>query len=462
MSTTPLPLSDIITVNVSAAVSPVAPRQFNQGLIVGSSTVIPSYGNNSRLRQYASVSAMLTDGFLTSSPEYLAASLYFAQNPAPLRVWIGRQDLTAIQTLNPHSGSAGTGYVVNDIITVVQAGASYGEATVTSIGAGGAVTGLSPIVGHQGTGYSVANGLTTTGGTGTGLEVDITAIGESLLQAVTACALENQDWYGFMCIGAVDSDHEALALYSTDNWQNSFYFLSSSDAGIPAGTAGNLALTLQAAKYYCVGMYNTTQGGLYPNNIYAAAALLGVYCGLDTGLAGSYFILAHKTLAGVQPEPLTQTQYSNIIAANFNVCANFGSFDGLVETGITSSGLFFDQLLFRATLINLIQTNLMDLLVSTPAVPQTDAGEHQLISQVEDACATLASVGYIGPGTYTGAPLLSLVTGQSLPLGYIVQAPSYATQSSANRAARQAMPIYATILEAGGVNSVTVQLNIQQ
>ena len=42
-------------------------------------------------------------------------------------------------------------------------------------------------VGQQGTGYSVATGLSTTGGSGTGLQVDITAIGESALQAAMAC-----------------------------------------------------------------------------------------------------------------------------------------------------------------------------------------------------------------------------------------------------------------------------------
>lgn len=462
MSTTPLPLSDIITVNVSAAVSPVAPRQFNQALIVGSSSVIPSSGANARLRQYASIAAMLTDGFITTSPEYLAASLYFSQSPSPLFVWIGRQDLTAIQTLIPHAGFAGTGYVVGDVIGIVQVGGSNGKATVATVGAGGAVTSLTTIVGQQGTGYSVATGLSTTGGTGTGLEVDITVIGETPLQAVEAAALVNQDWYGFMVIGATDTDHQALALYSTTNWQNSFYFLSSADAAIPAGTAGNLASTLKSLKDFCVGIYNTTQGGLFPNNIYAAAALLGVYCGLNTGLPGSFFTLAHKTLIGVAPEPLTQTQYATITSENFNVCANFGSFDGIVEPGITSSGLFFDELLFRATLVNLIQVNLMDLLITVPAVPQTDAGEHQLITQVEDACSTLAGIGYIGPGTYTGAPLLNLKTGQSLPLGYIVQAQSYATQSASAKASRQAMPIFATILEAGAVNSVTIQLNVQQ
>jgi hypothetical protein len=457
----PLPMSDIVTVNVSVASGAVAARQFNQGLIIGSSPVIPSYGANRQLRQYASLAAMLSDGFTSTDPEYLAAQLYFGQETPPQFVWIGRQDLTAIQTAIPHSGAAGTGYVVGDQITVVQSGASFGVLEVLTISSGGVVTSLGTTVGNQGTGYSIAAGLSTTGGSGTGLEVDITAIGETILQAAQYCSQLNQNWYGYMGCGATDSDHLANAAYSNAEWETLLYFGSTSDAAVAAGTAGNIALQLQALKYKALLSYNTTQGGEYPNNIYAAAALLGLYCGLDTGAPASYFTLNLKTLAGIAPEQLSQTQWDAIVGANCNTCVTFGPYSGYVNPGILSSGDYFDEILFRATLVNLIQINLMNLLVSTPSIPQTDAGEHQLISQVEEACNSMVLIGYIGPGVWSGAAIQNLQTGQSLPLGYIVQAPSYATQSSAARAARQAMPITAAIIEAGAVQSVVVNVNVQ-
>jgi hypothetical protein len=249
MSTLPsaLPISDIIVVNVSVASGAIAPRPFNQGLIVGSSAVIPSYGANARIRQYPSLAAMLADGFTSSEPEYLAAQLYFSQSPAPQEVWIGRQDLTAIQTAIPHTGNAGTGYVVGDVVGVTQSGGSHGFLTVLTVGGSGNVTSLGTTVGSQGTGYATATALATTGGTGTGLEVDITAIGETCLQAVEACYVVNNSWYPFMCCGAVDADHLALAAFSTANWQTVLYFGSSTDAAIPAGTTGNLALQMKAA-----------------------------------------------------------------------------------------------------------------------------------------------------------------------------------------------------------------------
>ena len=99
-----LPITDFVQVNVNAAPASVAPKPFNQGLIIGPSAVIPSIGANARLRQYASVAGMTTDGFTGSEPEEIAATIYFSQSPPPAFVWIGRQDLTAIQTLTVAAG----------------------------------------------------------------------------------------------------------------------------------------------------------------------------------------------------------------------------------------------------------------------------------------------------------------------------------------------------------------------
>jgi uncharacterized phage protein gp47/JayE len=82
---------------------------------------------------------------------------------------------TGLFTVVPGS-SAGTGYAVNDVLTVVQPGASGGTVTVTSVDVGGAITGIDQQVTAFGVGYSVASGLATTGGTGSGATVNVTAV----------------------------------------------------------------------------------------------------------------------------------------------------------------------------------------------------------------------------------------------------------------------------------------------
>ena len=536
MSAGPLPISDVVQVTVSAATLAIAPESFNQGLIVGPSTHIPSYGANARLQQFANTAAILSAGFANSDPEYLAAEAYFGQASVPSYVWIGRQDLTAIQTAVPagrkitdavmssssnptylnsatasfisgdvgaevivvgagtagadlittiatissatvavlvgsclttvsgataYIGAYGINYKANDVIGVTQGGASNGLLIALTTGPDGQVLTLGTTIGNQGTGYSVANNLATYNGSGTGLKVNITAAGETYLQAVEACATFNDPWYPVFCCGASDSDHLALAAWSNANWQTGFYVGSSTTTGIESGTPGNIALEIQALDYKSLLTFGTTQGGTYPNNIYEGAAVMGLACGLNTGLAGSYFTLNMKKISTVAPEPVSESQENAILGAYCNFVGTWGPYIGYFRSGVLGSGDFFDQILFRAMLVNEIQINIMNILTSTPSVPQTDPGEHQLITAVEQACQNLASIGYIGPGAYTGAPLLNLITGQSLPLGYIVQAQSYAVQNAGDRAARKAMPIYATILEAGAVHTVQVSVNVQ-
>lgn len=473
-----LPLSLIFPVSVVISPAAVTGLTFNQGLFVGPSTAIPSVGANSRIRQYSSTSAMITDGFLTSSPEYLAATLYFDQVPAPSVVWIGRQDLTAIQTAVPHSGNAGTNYVVGDVVTVVQSGASGGQLTVTTVGSGGVVTGLSIIQGQQGTGYSVATGLTTTGGSGTSLEVDITAIGETPLQAVSQCRIVQSGWYCCMFVGtAVDADHEAIANFLQSATPPSMYFLTSGEAAILNNTSGNLFATLQAASYTRTFMqYATTQGGTYPNNIYASAAVMGRAMGLNTGAAGSYFALMFKQLIGVGPEPLSQTQVANICGTpnrsqaglNGNVCVNYdnGAYSW-IQFGLMASGNWFDEILNLDMIANDMQTSGVNLLVDQPSIPVTDAGVIMMINVLAGAMQRSQQRGFIAnAGTWTGGQIGTgagaISTGASLPSGYTFYAPPVSTLSQAQRSARQLPAITALLVEAGSAVSLSVTIDVEQ
>jgi hypothetical protein len=93
-----LPLDFIVDVTVQVSPQAVQPPQFNQALIIGKSTVLPLSGPNSRVRLYSgglvALQQMLTDGFSSTSAEYLAAQAYFSQIPTPFYLWIGVQGPT--------------------------------------------------------------------------------------------------------------------------------------------------------------------------------------------------------------------------------------------------------------------------------------------------------------------------------------------------------------------------------
>ena len=72
--------------------------------------------------------------------------------------------------------SGGTGYAVNDLLTVVQSGGALGQVKVLTIGGGGNVLTVQINPASPGSGYAVANNLATTGGGGSGCQIDITAL----------------------------------------------------------------------------------------------------------------------------------------------------------------------------------------------------------------------------------------------------------------------------------------------
>ena len=534
MTVTPLALSNIVDISVTVSPAAATANTFNQGLFIGPSTQIPSYGANARIQQFTSAAAVLAAGFSLSSPEYIAAQIYFDQTPTPQYMWLGRQDLTALRTVVPDGrtftdggmtalsanlgsatadftsadvglavrvagagtagadlvttissitstsvavlatpavttvaaaqssiGFVGHGYAVNDTVTVVQGSGSNGLLTVLTVGEAGQVLTLGTTIGNQGTGYSVAAGLTTTTtGSGTGLEVNITVIGETLLQAAAACRAANSTWYGLAVNNPALADNLALTEWADPQWQTTRYYPWSGDTAIPAGTPNNLALQLQALKLRALGIYSTTQSGLYPNNIYAAVALMGLEMGSNTGLAGSFFTVAHKQLAGIAPEPLSQTQYTTIKNSGFNVYGNFDPYEWL-EPGFMSNGAPSYLWLNLAMLVANLQIGEMNVLGSMPAVPQTNVGEHLLLQGANQAGALMASIGFLASAIWQGSPVTvgsTVITpGTSvIPLGYLALAASYATQLPGDRAAGKAMPIYFLITTAGAVQSLVI------
>lgn len=459
-----LPLDLIVDVIVQVAPQSPAQPTFDQGLVLGPTAVIPA---SVRLRKYTSPAAMISDGFSINNPEYISAQLYFGQAEPPRIIWIGREDLTSIAGAVPHAANEGSGYQINDVLTVVQLGASGGRVLVTAVGGGGAVTAVQLIpdsaAGTTGTGYSVANGLLTTGGHGVGAEIDITSVGDTLLGALQACRNASFEWWPCMCTNAVKADHEAIALFVESATPDTCYFYTTADADALSGIAGNVFSALKALEYSrSWGIYSTSQGGAFPNNAYAAAAVMGVAMGMNTGLANSYFTLKFKTLVGITPEPLSLTSIGIINGNHGNLYLSYAASYQFIQEGVMANGQFFDEVLNLDMLKSGIQFNVMNVLVSNPSIPQTDAGETQLIHAVNQACEDARVRGFLAGGIWKGVQIINLFPGTPIPSGYLAQSYPYATQNTADRELRKAMPIYVAIIEAGAVHFVTVGVFVQR
>ena len=368
-------------------------------------------------------------------------------------------------------GFTGSGYAAGDEVAVTQAGASGGVVQVLTVGVSGQVLTAQVFSGAQGTAYTMANGLSTVAispSTGTGLKVNITAIGETPLQAVTACRIASPAWYLVYAIQAADADNIALVEYAQATApQMQVFFTTTSTAVYNPNISTDIFSVLKAGSYNRYqGVFSTTQSGLAPNNAYLAAGLMGVAMGLNTGLANSNFTLAFKQIVGMTTEPLTLIQFLAIQAKNGNAYVNFNNAFNWYQNSITGSGQYFDQILVIDMLAANLQYDEADLLNSLPSVPQTDSGQAQLIHVANQACQNSVTLGALAPGVWTGPTLIvgntTLAPGTSLPNGYLCFSAPIATQSSAARAARQAMPIYVAVILAGSMQSLVIALYVQQ
>jgi hypothetical protein len=99
------------------------------------------------------------------------------------------------------TGSAGTGYIVGDIVTVIQTGAQNGTLRVTAIGSGGSVSTIQIV--NPGNGYSALGGpsVPTSGGHGTGFTCVIVStispiLDDNTYRQVLQCRVFQNHWDG--------------------------------------------------------------------------------------------------------------------------------------------------------------------------------------------------------------------------------------------------------------------------
>lgn len=95
-------------------------------------------------------------------------------------------------------GNGGTGYVVGDVVTLVQGGGSGGTLRVTGI-SGGVVT--SAVWATSGTGYHTASGVTTSGGSGSSLTINLSYVGAIDAYTPSLIAAGYEAWHHELVYG---------------------------------------------------------------------------------------------------------------------------------------------------------------------------------------------------------------------------------------------------------------------
>jgi hypothetical protein len=81
-------ISDIVDVTITRQTQAVSQQGYGTVMILS----LHKYWND-RIRFYSSINEVSTDGFLTNSPEYIAAQQMFSEAPGPTQIAIGRRSI---------------------------------------------------------------------------------------------------------------------------------------------------------------------------------------------------------------------------------------------------------------------------------------------------------------------------------------------------------------------------------
>lgn len=487
-----LSLSRLISVGVNLAPPAAQAQNLSTLLILGSSTVIDVV---SRYRSYSSIAQVATD-FGTAAPEYLAAVLWFEQNPQPTQLIIGRWaqtatfgrlfggplsvansamaawnainsggfsisiDATPVQHLAGlnFSGAAN----LNAVAAIIQAAlvgativynATFNRFEVTSNTTGAASIVSFATAPTAGTDISAMLGLTQAS---SGSYVANGIVAETALAAVQYFDSNfGQLWYAVTIPGAVNADHLAVAAYIEAASTYHYYGVTTQDAAtlVPTATT-DIAYQLAQLKYTKTGVQYSSL------NPAAVVSLLARILTTDYTANKSVITLQYKQEPGIGGESLNETQAQSLEAKNCNVFVNYNNNTAIIQDGESSSGDFIDTIVGVAAFAVAIQTTLFNALFQSKKIAQTDEGMHILLTAVENTCLQFENNGLLAPGVWNSAGFGEVTTNYFLSKGYYVFTTPIGQQSAANRSARLSTPIQIAAKLAGAVHKVNVAITV--
>lgn len=490
---TTLPLSDVV--NVSVNVGPVASvrTNFNGGLIIGQSNIIST---DDRIKKYSKLADMTADGWTGNEPEYLAAQIYFSQSPQPSHIAIGRWQTpeTAVAAVTACRNADGEWYaciVCGASKVDIQAVSAYIEAAspasvyfytthdsdVLSGTSGNIMDILSNNSAHRTLGQYSTDSVDTAGyevgaaeaatdiHSGTANEFKIAVDGDETPKAITLTLTNCTS--GDTTAAEMEKQIRAVGgtVYGsvTVEYSVNHYVITSPNYGegsqirVTAGDTNDISVALKiGAANGATDIDGTTT---YKE---AAAAIMGYAMGSNTQTANSAYELFGKSEVGITAEQVTNTELTKIKSYNGNVYVNRGTVYNLFENGTMHDGTYFDEVLNLDVLSNALQIAVVNEFTGQGKIPQTDDGMELLVNVLTAPLENAVNTGFIAPGVWNSAPILTVKTGDVLTSGYKILFDSISGQSQADREARKAPPVYILAKLAGAMHNLQIGLYVNR
>ena len=225
---------------------------------------------------------------------------------------------------------------------------------------------------------------------------------------------------------------------------------------LSASVTDDLASQLKALKYN----RTFTQ---YSENIYAVSSFMGRAFSVNFSANRSTITLMYKVEPGVNAEYLSETQAQTLKMKNCNVFVNYVNDTSIIQYGVMSSGAYFDEIHGLSWFKDALQNAEYNLLYqSTTKIPQTDAGQNQLIATAAAVCDEAINNGLVAPGQWNADGFGQLQRGDYMPSGYYIYTPPIFLQDQSIREQRIAPPLQIALKLAGAFQELDILVSVNR
>lgn len=299
-----------------------------------------------RVRFYVSTAGMVADGFAVGSPAYQFATNAFAGNFAPQRVGIGRMSLSATKV--DFTGTVNEEQVVvnitlNKMVKAIKINAVVGNTPAQIATAlADAITNDADLTGKvvataTGTVVEITSAEVVSVGKGAGNYKIVNDSTETVATTLPAVMGENHNWYFLSHEARSDADIVAAAEFAKSNYKLHIYNSSDADAYAAENSSASVFDTLKALSYDSLGTSDADA-----DVEFTEGCVIGAMAANDPSYGDSLHL---KTMPGMKPSNLTDTQRSNAWSRNANIYRAMYGTNSYIE-GKTSSSQYVDVIRF--------------------------------------------------------------------------------------------------------------------
>lgn len=488
-----IPLNQIVNVNISIAGGGAQAGDFGLACIWGTSNILPPL---ERFQAYASMTEV-SAVYPEDSEEWKQASIVFSHNPAPIELWIARwletaaagyfksntdsTALSALLSIDDGSFEITINGVAQDITGIDLTGvsdwddvAAEFQAAIRLIGTGGftlATVQAIPVTG--GIQFLFTSGTTGVSSTvvaltivspssGTdlvallGLNAGTAVAGanlETAVQAIQAVQALDDSFYGVLFTNSLRDDAAVLSVAGYIQTLQKTYFTVSNDINMTV-TNDTTSLCYQAKQLgYSHSLFIYTPDDEYPDASLMSTMFTVNYAGVNTVKNPNF-----KALPGITPVSLTVAQLNAIKAVNGNtiISVKGESFfsDGRMAGDVSGATFYFDTWHGICWQQDYIQTNILNLYLSKPVVPFSDAGVQMEVQSLANSLQQGVVNGFLSP--------LAGENNTVIPAYVILQPARVATIPLSQRNNRTSPDLQFTANCSGAINRVTINGTVTQ